>query len=418
MTRDLLAAIKTIWTASPYAGQPVTPEWFESWIFAPPKTTVVSKALRRARAWLWSLLWLERIAINLDAHPVMRWLDSTAILFLGKVYKRDRNKVDAVTQEIANKKFALSVWWWRNAYIKSMTLIKMQSIVDSYKKSGLLDKTSVIEELTYSDLLWILENLNTLVKHQIVVPKSETLKEKIVAGKSIIKISDSSVYDITAWYICLADVTCDNTRGQTRWELAKIRNTTMWTAKKNIKEIEDSTKRLTDTMAGLGKMVTDIFKSEADKLWMTPEEYKQFKNRYWFTATQMKKGMFAGQSEKRRAQRQNVKDGFTNLRKTSDGPSTTINTATVQKIADPKERNFKLTMIASANSILEEANNEKDYVTLAENKDVMSWFIDIDKQLNALSNLVWEKSNDTSIIKNIWEVCSLQCSNIASKKCY
>ena len=102
----------------------------------------------------------------------------------------------------------------------------------------------------------------------------------------------------------------------------------------------------------------------------------------------MKKGMFAGQSEKRRAQRQNVKDGFTNLRKTSDGPSTTINTATVQKIADPKERNFKLTMIASANSILEEANNEKDYVTLAENKDVMSWFIDIDKQLNALSNLV------------------------------
>ena len=183
MTRDLLAAIKTIWTASPYAGQPVTPEWFESWIFAPPKTTVVSKALRRARAWLWSLLWLERIAINLDAHPVMRWLDSTAILFLGKVYKRDRNKVDAVTQEIANKKFALSVWWWRNADIKSMTLIKMQSIVDSYKKSGLLDKTSVIEELTYSDLLWILENLNTLVKHQIVVPKSETLKEKIVDVK-------------------------------------------------------------------------------------------------------------------------------------------------------------------------------------------------------------------------------------------
>ena len=294
----------------------------------------------------------------------------------------------------------------------------MQDIIKTYKQWGILDKSSVLEELTYSDLLWILENINTLVKHQIVVPNSTDLTSKIIAGKSVIKISDSAINDITAWYLCLADVTCDNTRGQTRWELAKIRASTKWAVQKNIKDIWDSTTRLTNTIAGIGTMVTDIFKSEAEKLWMSPEEYKQFKNRYGFTATQMKKGMFAGQAEKRRSQRQNIKDGFTKLRRSSDGPATTINTTTIQNVSDPKERNFKLTMVTSANSILEEANNEKDYVMLAENKDVLSWFIDLDKELNVLSNLVGEKSNDTSIIKNIWEVCSLQCSNIPNKKCY
>jgi hypothetical protein len=55
---------------------------------------------------------------------------------------------------------------------------------------------------------------------------------------------------------------------------------------------------------------------------------------------------------------------------------------------------------------------------LAENKDVTNRFISLDTQLNDLSKLMWEKSNDTSIIKNIWEVCTLQCSNITNKKCY
>lgn len=418
MTRELLWAIKTIGTEAPYAGQPVTPEWFESWKFSPPKTSILSKALRRARAWLGSILWLERIAINLDAYPVMRIADSKTILIKWKVYKRDWAKVDAITEEIANKKYALSVWWWRNAYIKNVTLSKMQSILKTYKQSGILDSSSTIEEITYSDLLWILENLNALIKHQIVVPSSTNLQTNIVAGKSLIRISDSAINDITAWYMCLADVTCDNTRGQTRWELAKIRASTKWAVQKNIKDIWDSTTRLKNTIAGIGTMVTDLFKSEAEKLWMSPEEYKQFKNRYWFTATQMKKGMFTGQAEKRRSQRQNIKDGFTKLRRSSDGPATTIDTSAVQNITDPKERNFKITMLTSVNSILEEANQEREYVMLAENKDVTNRFISLDTQLNDLSKLMWEKSNDTSIIKNIWEVCTLQCSNITNKKCY
>jgi hypothetical protein len=102
----------------------------------------------------------------------------------------------------------------------------------------------------------------------------------------------------------------------------------------------------------------------------------------------MKKGMFTGQAEKRRSQRQNIKDGFTKLRRSSDGPATTIDTSAVQNITDPKERNFKITMLTSVNSILEEANQEREYVMLAENKDVTNRFISLDTQLNDLSKLM------------------------------
>jgi hypothetical protein len=49
LTRELLFAIKTVGTEVPYAGKPVSPVRFEDGYFNPPKTTLLSKTLRRAR---------------------------------------------------------------------------------------------------------------------------------------------------------------------------------------------------------------------------------------------------------------------------------------------------------------------------------------------------------------------------------
>jgi hypothetical protein len=64
MTTEILAAIPTIGTASPYMGKPVSPTRFEKGYFDPPKTSLISKTLRRARESLGSIISLERIYIE------------------------------------------------------------------------------------------------------------------------------------------------------------------------------------------------------------------------------------------------------------------------------------------------------------------------------------------------------------------
>jgi hypothetical protein len=58
-------------------------------------------------------------------------------------------------------------------------------------------------------------------------------------------------------------------------------------------------------------------------------------------------------------------------------------------------------MLTSVNDILQEAAEEKDYVSISQNNDVLSRFSDLNAKLTELNKTVGEKSNNNSLIKNL-----------------
>ena len=70
-------------------------------------------------------------------------------------------------------------------------------------------------------------------------------------------------------------------------------------------------------------------------------------------------------------------------------------------INNPQEKSFKLTMLTSINDILQEADQEKDYVMMAQNNDVLTRFTDLSTKLTTLNQIIGEKSKDNSLIKNL-----------------
>jgi hypothetical protein len=58
-------------------------------------------------------------------------------------------------------------------------------------------------------------------------------------------------------------------------------------------------------------------------------------------------------------------------------------------------------MLTSVNDILQEAGQQKEYVTISQNNDVLSRFSDLNAKLLALNKIVGEKSNSDSLIKNL-----------------
>gem|GEM_PF-6085845 len=57
-------------------------------------------------------------------------------------------------------------------------------------------------------------------------------------------------------------------------------------------------------------------------------------------------------------------------------------------ISNPQEKSFKLTMLTSVNDILQEAEQQKEYVTMSQNNDVLSRFSDLNAKLMALNKTV------------------------------
>ena len=405
LTRELLFVIKTVGTEVPYAGKPVSPVRFEDGYFNPPKTSLLSKTLRRARESLGSVLAIGRIFVNLNENGVTQFLDNKAILAKWKIYKRDWAKMEDVQQEINNKKFALSIWGGRDSPVKSKTLKKMKDTIKTYQDIGILDSKSEINEwTTYSQILKLVDDLNVRTKNQIISPSSSKLKEEISKWTSVLIIKDTAVDSITKAYECVSEQSCDNSRSQAKIDLKAIGNMAKSGFASSLKEITLANERL----AAVGKTVFQ-------KKISTPED-QSLKNRYWLNAQQIEKaGILWFKSSRRRSQWQTVKEWFTNL--FSNGQKETKDII-LPTITNAQEKSFKLTMLTSVNDILQEAAEEKDYVSISQNNDVLSRFSDLNAKLTELNKTVGEKSNNNSLIKNLWGVCTNQCSNITSKKCY
>lgn len=83
---------------------------------------------------------------------------------------------------------------------------------------------------------------------------------------------------------------------------------------------------------------------------------------------------------------------------------------------NPEEKSFKITMITSANDIIDEAAEQRDYVMIAQNADVLTRFGLLSTQLTTLEDAVG--NNSDGLIKTLGDSCENQCSNITSKKCF
>ena len=447
-TREILSNIKTIGPEWTYAGKPVPTTRFENGTFDPPSSSVISKALRRARQWLGSVVAIQRILLS-SRNQWNEALDSKTILVKGKAYQRDRNKEEDLQQEINNKKFAVSVWGGWSDPIRSQTLKNMQKVVQTYIADWLLDKTSEINgETTYSDILTLLNDINIRTKHQIVVNGSSKLKETISRWTSQIVIKDTAVNDIGKSYACLSAEACNSGIPKLQNDLKNIRQT-LGSGKANAwAEIAAANARIEAVRAN------NFTKTKA----ATDPEMEALKNRYGLKAKQIKDASLLWfKSDKRRSQLQSIKDEALSLKDGAliaqitdfakwwltvvwqlwrlishpkavasgivEGTKTAIKEMFWKETNPVTEKNteireFNLMMTNAVTDVLQEADQQREYVLVAQNADVLTRFWMLNRQLTDLTNTVGAKSQTNTLIQNLGEVCTNQCSNLSNKKCY
>lgn len=407
-TTEILSNIKTIGTEGSYAGKHVPPSWFDSGKFVAPKQSIVSKALRRARESLWSVLSIKRI--HLELSDLANLWDSLGVLAGNKTILRDRQKMNKIEQDINRKKYELSVGWWRTDTIAWVPQQKINAIIKRYQDLWILSKSSKISIWSeYWDLILLIWRVNSSLKHLISLGGTgwAEAEKKIsfdlrTSGKIAIKIESKAIEQIKTDYNCTRRYACEQSR---------------WNIKDQMKAIKEALK----SWVGNARKQIGIANSNLKKAYSLENIKKTFTEQTMFN------------------QLSGALNDFKNWRKKNNDSTTTDTETTTWTTQQPiinqqdtlansiattndKEKiknDFKTKMQSTQKIIQDDANAMMKKYATTDVTDIMAYFVIISQKMNGIiNNTIGNKDLENCLIKNLGALCEKQCSNIGNKSCY
>ena len=140
LSRDLLLSIKTQWTAAPYLGKYVNPNWFQWDTFAPPSSTNIVGKLTGALQQIFDFSFATTAIFTSPQEigwvkDVLAWV---LVLFKDAVFLRDMRTLENMQSLLTQKKYELGVAGGWFSVINEPNRNKIQAILDIYKKKWLL----------------------------------------------------------------------------------------------------------------------------------------------------------------------------------------------------------------------------------------------------------------------------------------
>ena len=132
-------------------------------------------------------------------------------------------------------------------------------------------------------------------------------------------------------------------------------------------------------------------------------------------------------TKNRRSQIANQYAGIKDSLKTAKNEITQLTTPTSEtKIQIPKEpsvndvkQSFINGMVKNTNWLLDKADEDRSMSDITNNTDITVYFVQLSAKLNEIKNsIIWDKEKENTLIKNLWELCQNQCSDIPTKTCY
>ncbi len=436
---EMLWTIKTIGSEAPYAGKYVPPSRFDSGKFVAPKQSLLSKTTRRARETLWSALAVRRI--HLEFSDLANIWDSLAVIARNKTIIRDRNKVGNIEQIINQKKYELSVWWWRTDKIAWTTFDNMKDIIERYKWLWVLTAWTQIEYWSeYGDLIMLLWRTSSSLKHLVALGgenraqnKKEITFKLRTRWKIAIEIEPNAIEQINSDYQCTKMYACEDSRWSIQEEIKKIGEIYKNWRNGAKTEIKRANSELIKAYSkeNLKKIVTEntIF----NQLSWAINEVKDIGKRAKY---EIENSAVYEQTQ--------VRTDNNKTETPSNWPSTTLSndwkfTFTPDKKSEPTIDDVKNQIISTIdiqkNKIIEDfttrinnwitliqeekQNTTNKYWALDTPHHILWKFIILSERINVINNdIIGSKDIDNCLIKNLWLLCEKQCSNIFSKKCY
>lgn len=404
-TTEMLGQIRTIGTAWKYTGKFVPPSWFESWKFVAPKDLVLWKMLRRSKESLSLTIWLGNIVQQLW-NPISI-ADEFAILSRNQVFFRDWKKLGLVETAINKKKFELSMGWWREDKIKWVPEQRMKSIIENYKREGII-KNYKFEWARYYEILVVLGAINNDMKHMIALWWTQMVKDddsSLFSSKFQITLSDTGINNMKMAYKCALWFKCDNplTNFKDLWKWFKV-----WWAS-SLLEFNKANERFGVAMKRFG---TDIQKRKDDMV-------KKYKELWWET-----KDKVSGDLQEIGDTRSKPFEGWRKQQADKDLKTITItdiNTTT----QNSDDKNINVSIIENKinkniKNIILEAQDMDKTLNISSVKDITINFSELIYTISNLTkNVIWAKWLwEKSLIDNLGQVCEKQCTNIGGKKYY
>ena len=422
-SNEIINSIKTVGTEPPYVWKYVTPSRFESWQFKAPKRWIISKALDRSQEALGSVLSIGRIftIVRMPRRSAADVMGSLIVLGKNQIFTRDENKLNKTEISINDKKFELSAWWWRTDEIKEKNLETMQNIFKKYQDKWLFLVWEIRPWVQYNHIIMALTQINKSLKYMVAMPSTDLVSKNFNYGWYIqIKFNPAKITAAKIDYECAQWIfgKCDTAVKNLKSARAKIKSWVAQWGKNAAKEFSDANKRLQQAFSP-----NPTTKDEKETL---TKEQELLQTIYWLKAAKMMSWWFLW-AKNRRSQIANQYAGIKDSLKTAKNEITELNTPSWEtKIQPPKEpvindvqQSFIDGMVSNTNWLLEKAKDDRSMSDITNNTDITVYFVQLSAKLNEIKNtIIGDKEKENTLIKNLWELCQNQCSDIPVKTCY
>lgn len=409
MSRELINAIKTLWTEGNYLGKPVNPNRFKWATFDPPKQNILNKAgtaLKQTLSFITATTAI--LASPQQWGGVQDLLAGIIALFKGSVFTRDIQAVDRIDSALTQKRYEVWVWWGRLVKVNTENVQMFQAILDAYRDKWLLKEGTVTQDVTYTAILGMVGSILTATKTYLSLNTTDGFDAVQNFRNAGIKITfnDTIIPSMTGQYDCArwSDNICAKSFKNFKENMKKIGSGAVKDAKDSIKIFSDAAKRLVQTFSKT-KNQDSTFKAREQDLLKSYYGSQKVRSGGSLVSATMDNGWIF--SQRRSTAVQDKTENTSTVDKTrSETPTTfVINT-----------KDFRSIIKGAMLPIMEEQKRDLELVNFSDMSDVSAYFDGLWVQIAMIQKILWNKDTNGTLIKELGTACELQCGSI-SKKC-
>lgn len=382
---DMLSAIHTVGTASPYLGEYVHPNRFVGETFTPPASSLLSGAkntLTSATTFGVATAALFSSPLKLSSIKAFVW--GIFMSTQNKLFLRDQKLVESLESDVADKIYELGLggWWYDVPNPKNMQILN--AILQKYVDAGLLTKWS-LTQARYADIMATLSSILSASK-AFLLTNETTPFASIKSQKIVLSFAPELLTTLQSTYACARGSVSICTTHATTF-------TSIW------RGLSDS---VTHTLGKSGFVQT--IKTAHNNLAkiFTSQWNPQLK----FTTNVSESLSGVGTSLAR------------SWHLVTDLPALTQEIEHTQELAVPQvtlvgavgSDLFQQMLLDAVQDVFFHQVTDINLATFSEVKDITQWFGLVSQQIYVTQHsLLWGKNQEWSLIKTLWEACELQC---------
>lgn len=420
--REMMNAIKTIWTQWNYVGKYINPNWFEGNTFVAPKSNILSATVRNVTQKLeFGVAALAIVSSPVNGGGLKDVAGWVALLLKNKVFLRDNKLVEELESQLSDKKLELGLGWGRYTKTNAANRALMQAIIKKYIDNWLLVDGQIADGVLYNNITSLLTQVLSSAKTVLYLDRVSQFDSFSRWGSNGISIVFNTAsmqniqrdYACARWFVNPCDSSLKSFTGAIHTLVASRSDSVSW----SVKVITNALDRLGQTFTKSSDQTAEFKAREADLL------------KSMYGTKKINKGTFFSfkvDSDTQKVIDALKKDGvviwkaavslWTFLTKDVQSEKQQLVSAKEDQNIMPSNTPtawqpiFEQYLNSYLQDVFAQQATDSELATFAEVNNVTAGFSILWKQVDTIkTKILGGKDQDGSLIKSLGEACELQC---------